>query len=81
MGWTRINNSEPDSLERRYSGICPQMDKPAEVTTYYWGSKWCKTDLQKTYRRSGMKCSLLEETGKVSCSCIRNCPFVSEEYL
>ncbi len=81
MAWNIVRNDEPDLKKELYSGVCPELGKMAEVTVYYVGSKWCKTDLQKTYRQSGVVCSLLQETDKAKFSpCMENCPFIPKKY-
>lgn len=81
MAWNIIRNFEPASLKEQYSGICPESGKTAEVTVHYVGSKLCKTDLQKTYRKSGVICSLLQKTDKAGFSpCMDHCPLVPKKY-
>lgn len=81
MAWNIIRNSEPASLNEDYFGTCPKTCKKAKVTVHYVGSKWCKTDLQKTYRKSGMTCSLLLDEDKARFSpCMENCPLVPDKY-
>lgn len=81
MAWNMIHNSEPASLKEDYSGICPETGKTAKVTVHYVGSKWCKTDIQKTYRKSSMTCSLLQDEDKARFSpCMDNCPLVPDKY-
>lgn len=56
--------------------------KKASITIKSVGSVMCKTDLQKTYRKSGMKCTLLDGTNEVGFSCcIEKCPLEPEKYL
>ena len=83
MGWKIIRNSEPTTRADSFSGKCPQFNKETMVTVYSVGSIVCKTDLQKTYHRSGFRCSLLEKNKEVffSSSCMDNCPLVPEKYI
>ena len=79
MVWKEVRNSEPNPREDCFSGECPKLGKTALVTVYSVGSVWCKTDLQKTYHKAGMKCSLLEGTN--FSPCMENCPLIPEKYL
>lgn len=82
MAWKRVCNSEPDFRIDSFSGKCPRFNKNATVTINSTGTIVCKTDLQKTYHKSGFKCSLLEGTNEASFSpCMENCPIVSEKYI
>ena len=82
MAWKEVHNSEPDSRDDCFSGECPKFGKTASVTVHFVGSIWCKTDLQKTYHKAGLKCSLLEGTnGANFAPCMENCPLVPEKYL
>ena len=82
MAWNKIRNSEPDFREDCFSGICPRFGKTATITISAVGSMSCKTDLQKTYHKAGLKCSLLEGTNEAGFSaCMRNCPLEPEKYL
>ena len=81
MSWKIIRNGEPDFLNTPYTGICPRFGEKATVTVFYRGSKICKTDLQKTYCKSGIKCSLLDGTNVASFSpCMDTCPLVPDKY-
>ena len=75
MSWTMVRNSEANSLSIPSLGKCPRFDKNATVTSFFVGNVVCKTDLQKTYRFVGVKCSLLEGTEEESFSpCMEDCP-------
>jgi len=74
-----INNSQPPFREEKFTVDCSRGK--ATVTAHYAGSQWCKTDLQKTYRLSGWKCSLIEESNSPMRSPCINCPFKPEMYL
>lgn len=79
MAWKEIHNGEPDFRKIPFYGICPKYNKEVTVTVFYLGTKICKTDLQKTYRKSGLKCSLLDGTNEASFSaCTINCPLVND---
>ena len=82
MAWNIIRNSEPATRTDSFSGECPKFRKTATITIHSTGSVYCKTDLQKTYRKSGARCSLLECTNESAFSpCMENCPLVPEKYL
>lgn len=82
MAWKIIRNAEPVFRDDSFSGKCPKFGKNAIITINSVGSVYCKTDLQKTYRKAGIKCSLLEGTKEDSFSfCMENCPVVPEKYL
>lgn len=82
MAWSIIHNSEPNLIKEDYSGVCPLTGKTTNITVHYVGNKWCKTDLQKTYRKSGMTCSILQEEGKVDFSpCMESCPLIPDKCL
>ena len=82
MAWKIIRNSEPATRSDSFSGMCPKFGKTATITIYSVGSVCCKTDLQKTYHKSGARCSLIEETDGTDFSpCMDNCPLVPEKYL
>lgn len=74
----KIPNLGIDSFEDSFSGKCPKFDKTATVTIRSVGRQMCKTDLQLTYHRVGLKCSLLKNTFS---PCMDNCPLVPEKYL
>lgn len=82
MAWKMVRNSEPDFREDCFTGMCPRFGKKATITIKSVGSVMCKPDLQKTYRKSGMKCSLLDGTkGVVFSNCMEKCPLEPEKYL
>lgn len=82
MGWKIVRNSNPDFREDCFTGACPRFGKTATITIKSVGSVLCKTDLQKTYRKLGMKCSLLDGTNGVGfSSCMDECPLELEKYL
>lgn len=82
MALKMMHNSEPDFREDSFTDICPKFDKTATITIKSIGSVICKTDLQKTYHKSGMKCSLLDRTNGVGVSsCMEKCPLEPEKYL
>lgn len=80
MAWEKIHNSEPTICSDSFGGMCPRFRKTATITVYSVGNVCCKTDLQKTYHKSGVKCSLLEGTNQATFSpCMEKCPLVPEE--
>ena len=82
MAWKIARNSELDYREDCFTGTCPRYGKKATITIKSVGSVMCKTDLQKTYRKSGMKCTLLDEKKEVGfSSCMEKCPLEPEKYL
>ncbi len=82
MGWNIVRNSEETLRDDSFSGECPRFGKKASITVCSVGSIQCKTDLQKTYHKAGVKCSLLEGTNEAGFSpCMENCPLVPEKYL
>lgn len=82
MAWKIVRNSDPDFREDCFTGICPRFGKEATITIKSVGSVMCKTDLQKTYHKSGMKCTLLDGTNEVGfSSCMEKCPLEPEKYL
>ena len=82
MEWKIVRNSEPTTRADSFSGKCPRFNKDATVTVHSVGSIARKTDLQKTYHKAGLKCSLLENTKEAAfSSCMDNCPLVPEKYI
>ena len=82
MAWKIKRNSEQDYREDCFTGMCPRYGKKATITIKSVGSVMCKTDLQKTYRKADMKCSLLDEENVVGfSSCMEKCPLEPEKYL
>lgn len=82
MAWKIARNSELDFREESFTGMCPRFGKKATITIKSVGSVMSKTDLQKTYRKSGIKCSLLDGTTGVGISfCTEKCPLEPEKYL
>lgn len=82
MAWNEIRNSEPDFREEYFTGTCPRFNLTATITIKSIGRVLCKTDLQKTYRKADLKCSLLEGTKEAAFSpCMENCPLEPEKYL
>lgn len=81
MAWKEIHNAESDSPKTKLSGICKLSGKQAEVCSFFYGVVECKTDLQKTLRFKGYKCSLQEETGFQNLACMDECPLIQKEYL
>jgi len=81
MAWKEIRNGEPTSPQTTLSGICKFSGKKAEVTTFFRGTVECQTDLQKTYRFKGYKCTLQEEKGYQNPDCVNVCPLIQKEYL
>lgn len=80
MAWKIINNSEPNYFKEEFSTECPKLHQMTTITKHYTGSKWCETDLRKTYHLSGYKCSLLEGTSAHGFStCAETCPLVQEK--
>ena len=81
MIWKEIRNGEPDSHNIMLSGNCKIFEKKAEVTTFFRGTVECKTDLQKTNRFKGYKCSQQEEKGHQNPDCVNVCPLIQKDYL
>ena len=81
MVWKEIRNGELDSLKTTNSGICKFFGEGAEVTSFFSDAVGCKTDLQKTYRFKGYKCSLQEEHGFLNIACKDDCPLIQKEHL
>ena len=74
MAWDIIRNSESNSRKESIMGKCPISEENAIITVFYVGNTYCKTDLQKTYHKAGIKCSLLERANKSEVSlCIEQC--------
>ena len=69
-----IKNSEPNTRDDIYHGICPIQKKQAVVTIHTTGKLWCKTDLQRTYNEVGRSCNLLDGQWN---SCIDTCPLIT----
>ena len=81
MAWKEIRNRELVVLNTTNSGICKFSGGRAEVTSFFSGTVECKTDLQKTYRFNGYKCSLQEERGLSNPACMDECPLIQKEHL
>lgn len=82
MGWKIIRNSELTTRADSFSGKCPRFNKDAKVTIYSMGSIVCKTDLQKTYHKTGFECDLLKQTNEtLFSSCMDDCPLVPQKYI
>ena len=77
MAWNTVNNSQPNTRDDTYPGICPIQKKQAVVTVHTTGKLLCKTDLQKTYTEAGRCCSLLD--GKWD-SCLDSCSLITNKY-
>lgn len=77
MAWKEVRNGEPDTYSTKMTGDCKQTGENAEVTSFFNGRKECKTDLQKTYRFAGYRCSL----GHSNPSCVDVCPLIQKERL
>ena len=79
MAWKEIrNNNQPDFRDEPFWGNCPKFNKKAKVVVHIVGKKDSKYDLQNTYHKRGMTCSLLEDKYD---SCMESCPLVTEKYL
>ena len=82
MAWKIIRNSEPEFRDYTFCGKCPLSGKEAEVTVHCVGTLMCRSDLQKTYRPSGYKCSLLMQGNhRLSSQCMESCPLIPEKYI
>lgn len=81
MAWNEIRNGESAFSRTRNSGICKFYGKRAEVTSFFSSTMECKTDLQKTYRFKGYKCSLKDEKGFPDPACVNECPLIQKERL
>ena len=77
MAWKLVNNSQHNTCDDTYPGICPIQQKQAFVTIHSTGKLSCKADLQKTHTEAGRRCSLLD--GKWD-SCLDSCPLVTGKY-
>lgn len=78
MAWKEVrNNKEPDFRDDPFFGTCPRFRKQAKVIVHTVGTRDSKYDLQNTYHKKGITCSLLE--GKHD-FCTENCPLVTEKY-
>ena len=76
-----INNSEPLFREVKSFVDCKKYHEKATIVANYMGTKWKDTDLCKTYRLSGWKCSLTQKInnhGSLQCF---DCPHEPEKYL
>lgn len=80
MRWKEVRNREPDTDNIVISGICEYTGKPVEVTSAFGGKVECTTDLQKTYRFKGFKCSLEGEGGYPNPSCEDVCPLIRKKH-
>lgn len=80
MAWKEVRNGEPDNYNTKNIGICKLTGESAEVTSFFGGRVECPTDLQKTYRFKGYKCSL-QKTGCQNPACIDVCPLIQKEHL
>ena len=78
-----IRSSETPTKDIPFSGKCQKFNKNVKGTIHYVGTFWCKTDLQKTYSKKGVKCNLMDEIIDESyfIDCLENCPFAKERYL
>ena len=81
MAWKIVRNGEPDFREIPYWGKCPRLKEDAKVTVSYYGTIQCRTDLQKTYTKKSVKCSLLSEANRGFTSCKDTCPLVPDKCL
>ena len=79
MAWNVIRNGETDSTNIKNSGICKLYAKQVEVTSFFGGIIECRTDLQKTYRFKGYKCSL-QEGRYHNPACMDSCPLIQKKY-
>ena len=75
-----VRNGEPDFYNTKISGICKLTGESAEVTSFFGGRVECKTDLQKTYRFKGYKCSL-QKAGCQNPACMDVCRLIQKERL
>ena len=80
MRWKEVRNGEPDTDNIVISGVCEYTGKMVEVTSVFGGRVEYKTDLQKTYRFKGFKCSLQGEPGYPKPSCIDVCPLIWKKH-
>ena len=81
MAWKVVRNGEPDTYNTKVTGTCKQTGDTAEVTSFFSGRVECKTDLQKTYRFKGYKCSLQEDSDYQDPTCVNVCPLIQKEHL
>lgn len=81
MSWKEMHNGEADAFNTTNSGICKLFREQAEVISFFMGTVECRTDLQKTYRFKGYKCSLQEKNGFLNPSCMDGCSLIQKEYI
>ena len=76
-----VRNGEETIQNITCSGTCKFFGCRAEVASVFYGTMECKTDLQKTYRFKGYKCSLQKEHGFSNPACMDECPLIQKEHL
>lgn len=81
MAWKEIRNGEPAFRNTSNSGICKLYGMQAEVISFFHGTVECKTDVQKTYRFKGYKCSLQEQGEYSNPTCMDECPLIQKKLL
>ena len=64
-----IRNSDYLNPQKQYTVKCPKYSKDATVTICYRATQICKTDIQPTPIKLGMKCSLWDEQSSVCPEC------------
>lgn len=76
MIWKPIRNSDYLNPKEQYIIKCPIYNKETTVTLFYRATQGCKNDIQPTFIKLGMKCSLWDEKG----SACRECPAISKQH-
>lgn len=69
MTWKPIHNADYLNPKEQYIKKCPKYNKDATITFYYRNTQVCKTDIQATPVKTGMKCSLWDEKGAICPEC------------
>ena len=81
MGRKKMTNRGAISPSITCSGTCKFYGQQAGVTSFFSGTMECRTDLQKTYRFKGYKCSLQEKNVFHNPACLEECFLIQKEYL
>lgn len=64
-----IRNSDYLNPKEQYSIKCPKHNKDATITIFYRATQICKSDVEPTLIKSGIKCSLWDEKVPVCPEC------------
>lgn len=81
MRWKKMTDKEEIFPKTTCSGTCKLYGQQAEVTSFFCGTVECRTDLQRTYRFKGYKCSLQEKNDFHNPVCMEECFLIQKEYL